>query len=142
MKNVIHCIIKQSFSLVSVHEHLCGLREDMSFFSALFCEYSVFFLRSLKHKPSIVPPKLGRTRLGPAFQMEPFSPHTRKSTQEGQNRCPHKPSLHRLSLFLCLAVPPLEQSEGVPCGHAGRRGICICILFPICPLDGGSKAYR
>lgn len=56
MKNVIHCIIKQSFSLVSVHEHLCGLREDMSFFSALFCEYSVFFLRYLKHKPSIVPP--------------------------------------------------------------------------------------
>lgn len=41
-------------------------------------------------------------------------------------------SLHRRSLsdslFLCLSVPHY-QSEGLPCGPAGRGRICICIFF-------------
>lgn len=107
---------------------LWPLRGHFLFFFVLLYEYSAFFLRCLKHKLSAVPPELGRTGLGAALQMEPFSPHMSKSTQEGQTRCPHKLSLHRPSLFLCLAVPH-EQSEGLPCGRAGRRGICICIFF-------------
>lgn len=109
MKNVIHCIIKQRFSVYSLSVHTSVARESTSFFFFFSELYSVF-LCCLKHKSNLspVPAELGRTRLGPAFQMEPFSPYVRKSTQEGQTRCPHKlwVSTDGHSLSHCFFVSP------------------------------------